>query len=198
MVILIQGKTNKKELIRIRELILKNRSPDDLCSYECKNNLIVKSCPYLIDKQKNKLAENPIVFVCGKNFLIQYEKRIKQLSSKKKDVLKLFAKPKMDCLLKEDKFKTEKKKEKIYDTLFDIPKDLSQIFITLYEENFACYSINTVKLNKFACIYKFKFIDFNSNLLVCFDFYKDGNKQRIIKLFVSKKEEEFYKISGGV
>jgi len=185
-------------LIKIKDLLLKNRSPNKFCSYNCNKNLLTKDCPYLIRKQNNNNISNPLIYVCGKKFLLKYQEKEEKISEKNEDVLKLFAKPKTDCLLKEKKFKIEKKKNLVYEYMLCNHTNLSKIFLKLFEEKFACYDIEIIKLNKFASVYKFKFIDTSSNLLLFFNFYKDGTEERVISFFISKKENEFYKISGGV
>lgn len=68
----------------------------------------------------------------------------------------------------------------------------------LEKENFYCYDIKEETLNSFVSVNNYKFIDFDSSLLLYLKIYKEYEKERVIGIFISKKENEFYKISGGV
>jgi len=142
----------------------------------------------------------PKQFICGKNFLKQYYQRAKKINDadKSKEVLKLFAKPKLDCLLKEEKFKIQQKKESLYTYILKNAEEIEDVLKKLEKESFYCYDIKEKNLNSFVSVNNYKFIDFNSSLLLYLKIYKEYEKERVIGIFISKKENEFYKISGGV
>lgn len=188
----------KRSWLKIKELILKNRSPGEYCSNDCDKNFLVNSCPLLINRIKNEDISKPEKYICGKNYLQRYYLSIKNFKEEQKEGLQLFAKPKTDCLLKEKKFMANQKAEKTHSEVFRRYNSIENIMKYLSQEKYYCYNINFFKINQFVFLTEYFFVDLEYNLYLSLKIVKEDGCEKIMSFYVSDKENEFYKINGGV
>jgi hypothetical protein len=140
----------------------------------------------------------PQKYICGKNYLQRYYLSVKKISEEKKEGLQMFAKPKIDCLLKEDKFRANQKAKKTHSYIFKKYDAVDVIMKYLSEQEYYCYNINVFEINQIIFLIEYFFIDLKYNLFLSLKTIKEEDLQKVIGCLVSNKENEFYKINGGV